>query len=260
MLSDWLKSYESGTYWLADNHAHKCAVEIHGFGFNDAVPLFSGPMFESTLSLSPWLIPVSNEVLSIDDKVLNLGIGLNSSAEMSDVLAHLRSLLLASYQGEDVVFRYYDKSVIGPMLSVMNQSEVNHLLGNIDEVALADESLNRYSNNSQEEFALKEGVWWKVQERHLKPLYNVNLHAKSIERRWWNLLPQMMERLTAPEMVISGALTRAKTKGYDPEQWEACALIEVSTKTETHLSELSQPFQLTFEELKSLEKIKEAWI
>lgn len=260
MLSEWFQLNEGKYYWLADANTHQKAVKEYGFGFDDSVPVFFGPTFESAKALSPWLVPVSEELLSVKADVLNLGIGIQSSAEFESLLAHLRSLLLASYEGEEVMFRFYDKQVIGPMLSAMEESEVNSLLGNMDQLAIVDDSLTCYANQSKITFELNTDTWWKVQPHHLSALYNENTHAKSIERRWWNLFPQMMERLSDPNEVILNALKKAKERGYQQDQMEACALVEVTHQTQTHLSELSQPFHLNLEELKELETLKEVWI
>ncbi|KOO16619.1 hypothetical protein AKJ18_00675 [Vibrio xuii] len=259
MLSEWFQLSEGRYYWLADAKTHQQAVKESGFGFDDSVPLFSGPMFESAKALSPWLVPVSDQLLGVKSGVLDLGIGIQSNAEFELVLEHLRSILLASYEGEEVMFRFYDKQVIGPMLLAMEESEINSLLGNIDQLAIANDSLACYVNSSKAEFILNTDTWWKVQPHHLTALYNENTHAKSIERRWWNLFPEMMERLTNPNDVILAALKKAKERGYPQEQMEACALVEVTRQTQTHLSELSQPFHLNLEELKELETLKEVW-
>jgi len=259
MLSEWFQLSEGQYYWLADTTTHQRAVKESGFGFDDSVPLFAGPMFESAQALSPWLVPVSEQLRSVESDVLDLGIGIQSAAEFDQLIEHLRSLLLASYEGEEVMFRFYDKQVIGPMLLTMEESEVNSLLGNIDQLAVANESLACYTNQSKVEFTLSTETWWKVQPHHLTVLYNVNTHAKSIERRWWNLFPKMMERLADPNDVILNALKKAQERGYPQDQMEACVLVEVTRQTQTHLSELSQPFHLNLEELKELETLKEVW-
>lgn len=259
MLSDWFQASKSYCYWLADANTHKQAVKESGFGFDDSVPLFSGPVFESAKALSPWLVPVSEQLLSVKGEVLDLGVGIQTTAELEPLLEHLRSLLLASYEGEEMVFRFYDTQVIGPMLAAMEQSEVNSLLGNIEQLAIVDEHLTCYVNRSQVEFSLNSDIWWKVQPHHLSALYNENTHAKSIERRWWNLFPKMMERLENPNDVIRNALKKAQERGYPQDQMEACVLVEVTRQTQTHLSELSQPFHLNLEELKELESLKEVW-
>jgi hypothetical protein len=59
--------------------------------------------------------------------------------------------------------------------------------------------------------------------------------------------------------VILNALKKAQERGYPQDQMEACVLVEVTRQTQTHLSELSQPFHLNLEELKELETLKEVW-
>ncbi|RTZ16723.1 DUF4123 domain-containing protein [Vibrio aquaticus] len=260
MLSGWFRSCEIQTYWLADCQAHQRAVKEFGFGFEESLPLFSGALFEQVTSLSPWLVPVSNELLDLKEETLGQGIGLASTASINSLVDHLRSLLFASFNGEEVMFRYYDNNVIEPMLRAMEEDERNRFLGNIDQLAVSADALQCYVNGSVTSYSLQTQPWWKIQEHHLAALYNAEVHARSIERRWWNLFPQMMARLNNPQMLIVETLEKAQTQGYEPEIHEACVMVEIARRTQTQLSDLTQPFQLTFDELNTLETINKVWI
>ena len=260
MLSGWFKSCEAQSYWLADSHAHQCAIKELGFGFEDSLPLFSGDAFGQVTSLSPWLVPASDELLSLKEETLDQGIGLASTVLPNLIVAHLRSLLLASFNGEEVIFRFYDKSVIEPMLRTMEEDERNQLLGNIDQLAVTADSLQCYFNRSLTAYRLQSRPWWKIQQSHLTELYNADIHAKSIERRWWNLVPQIMAKLNHPQQLIFATLEKARQQGYEPDAREACVMVELARQTQTQLSDLTAPFQLTFDELKTLERMNKVWI
>ena len=64
MLKSWFEEQPEHQYWLVDHKLHKLAVAQNGgFGFDGAIPVFYGAMFDSVMSLSPWLIPVSASIL-----------------------------------------------------------------------------------------------------------------------------------------------------------------------------------------------------
>lgn len=259
MLKSWLATNSGTKFWLADNNAHKLAVAEYGFGFEGELPLFTGPEFQSVQAFSPWLVPVSEGLLQVSSEVLAQGIAISSQALATDILEHLRSLLFASFEGEEVMFRYYDLKVLSPMLLQFEENERSRFMGNIDEIAYLDDELKMYSNNLKTSFELNRTTWWNILPHHIASLYQRETHAKSLNRRWWQLSSRMMERVENSELVILSALKRAQTNGFESSQWESCALVEIAGHANVHLSELSIPFHLTFDEVKLLEKIKEKW-
>ncbi|WP_462055269.1 DUF4123 domain-containing protein, partial [Vibrio cholerae] len=87
-----------------------------GIVFDGTQVVFHGETFAPVMSLSPWLIPVSDKVLELSDELLQQGIFLTSHSSTSELLSHLQSLLIAALEGEEVLFRFYDRQVILPML------------------------------------------------------------------------------------------------------------------------------------------------
>ena len=259
MLKSWLATNIETKYWLANNNTHKLAVAEYGFGFEGEVPLFTGPEFQSVQALSPWFIPVSEGLFQVSDEVLAQGIAISSPALATDILEHLRSLLFASFEGEEVMFRYYDLKVLSLMLDQFEEIERGRFMGNIDDIVYLDGDLKIYSNHLKTPFELNRTTWWNILPHHLAPLYQRETHAKSLNRRWWQLSSNMMERVENSELVILSAFERAQTNGFESSQWESCALVEIAGHANVHLSELSIPFHLTFDEVKLLEKIKEKW-
>ncbi|NAX43114.1 MULTISPECIES: DUF4123 domain-containing protein [unclassified Vibrio] len=264
MLKSWFEAQSEHQYWLVDHKLHKLALAQNGgFGFEEAVPLFYGSMFDSVMPLSPWLIPVTDIVLELPESLLAQGLVLSSQVSTQEVLGHLRSLLIAALDGEEVMFRFYDRDVIIPILRAMDESEVNHFLGNINQLVAIDhheeDALITFSNTSCSEFVLRHGTWWNMLPHHLAPLYNVNVHANSLERRWWELLPHLLQRLESPQQTILSALQSALEKQNSYEVAEQHALVALVTVTDTALDDLSHPLHLTLDELKELKAIKESW-
>ncbi|USD40072.1 DUF4123 domain-containing protein [Vibrio sp. SCSIO 43135] len=259
MLGTWLNDNAASKYWLVDANTYNTAIKKNdGFAFDEAIPLFKGALFASVQSLSPWLIPYDDEVSQLPEELVSLGIGLASEENPQAVSLHLQSLLIASLDGVETMFRFYDRTVLTKMLATMEQSEINTLLGCISSVAVVeDDRLIVYENNSQHEYVFTPDTWWKIKPHHLAPLYDVASHVHSIERRCWELIPNLLAMLTDVHQTISFAVHKGITRTGSPEEAEKYALIAIADESGTHLSELSQPFHLTFDELKALETIKE---
>ncbi|MDC5848493.1 DUF4123 domain-containing protein [Vibrio europaeus] len=261
MLKDWfIAKGEGAAFWLVDSQSHAEAVKEFGFGFEDSRPLFEGEMFSSVKDFSPWLIPVTEEVLSLQEETLNRCIGVLSEHKFEEVVEHLQSLLTASLEGEEVLFRFYDSKVVLQMLKAMDKGELASFMGNISEIAFFDDEIRVFSNTPKPDFKPQSETWWKILPHHLVELYNIKAHAHAIERRWWELLPQLMEKLDTPSVVLIGALQKGIDAGFKIEKLEYGAMVELAKITGTHISEFSIPFHLTFEELKELETIKESWV
>ncbi|EGS69322.1 hypothetical protein VCBJG01_1454, partial [Vibrio cholerae BJG-01] len=129
MLLQWLSEQTSNVYWLADHSTFKQAVANNsGIVFDGTQVVFHGETFAPVMSLSPWLIPVSDKVLALPDELLQQGIFLTSHSSTSELLSHLQSLLIAALEGEEVLFRFYDRQVIVPMLDAMRDLERNDFL------------------------------------------------------------------------------------------------------------------------------------
>lgn len=259
MLKAWLKEQQPNSFWLVCARTHNQALTSNGFGFDNAAPLFWGNTFKDVMALSPWLIPVSDEVLALDEGLLNQGLGIATTCSVTTI-RHLRSMLMSALDGEEVLFRFYDKVVIGPMLKAMMPSEIQQFLGNIDSLALVDDKLISFTRNSHSHFELKKETWWKLQPHHLAPIYNTKHHAIAIEKRCWELIPDILEQLDEPLQVISSALERGIELGYPIFELETCAIVELAQQTNTDLSQLIEPLRLTEQELWELKTTKERWV
>lgn len=259
MFTSYFTLSDSNTYWLVDSKTHKLAVKELGFGFDEEVPIFFGEGFASAMTLSPWLIPVTDQVTSLTEEVLEQGVLFHSKASLDGVIDHLRSLLIASLDGEEVMFRYYDKKVLLAMLQAMDESERYAFMGNIDTMIIAQQGIHEFQNNASKPFELNLDVWWRLLPHHMDALYDVQNHAQILERRLWELIPNALAQFDSPSNVIIHALERAIERNYGKAQLESCVIIEVAKQANLHLSELSMPLRLTFDELKALQSIKETW-
>lgn len=124
MLLQWLSEQTSNVYWLADHLTFKQAVANNsGIVFDGTQVVFHGETFAPVMALSPWLVPVSDMVSDIDYECLQQGIFLSCSCPSTELLSHLQSLLIAALEGEEVLFRFYDRQVIVPMLERMDEIE-----------------------------------------------------------------------------------------------------------------------------------------
>lgn len=218
MILSWFQQQQNHRYWLVDRKLHKQALQQNGgFGFEEAVPLFYGAMFTEVMPLSPWLIPVSESILSLPEALLEQGIGLSSHAVGDEVLQHLRSLLIAGLEGEEVMFRFYDRSVIIAMLARMDQSEVNQFLGNINQLAAlgdGDQGHDRdqghlvtFDNTSHAPFNAQQGSWWVIKAHHLDKQENLPLLKANLESWLWQHFPKAMDQHLTQGRDIASMLT-----------------------------------------------------
>lgn len=257
MLKSW-SSQQTSAYWLTTADLHQQAIKQNQqIGFNDALPLFYGESFKEVMSLSPWLIPMQDSFNNVEPSTFSQGMVIVSNAPIWDVVVHLRSLLFVAMDGEEVLFRYYDKNVLAAVLATFTQSEINAWLGNAQQLALMqDDELKIYRNTSQLEYQLQNQPWWKMEPHHLAPTYQVTYHAKVIERRLWEKLPDQMCQWASPFIFIQQALQQALDHDNDFEQAESFALVKFSQQTQTDYSSLAQALLLTREDVQQLQQLE----
>ncbi|MCW8336336.1 DUF4123 domain-containing protein [Vibrio paucivorans] len=195
-MYDWLSSNDSGEskYWLVDFKTHGEAVKLNqGFGLDDSIPVFDSERFDSVMNLSPWLIPISDEVLGQLSEVLPKGIGLSCSADLVSLLSHLRSLLIASLNGEEVMFRYYDLKVLSSMSENLEPGEVENFLGCVSSLAInVGDTLKVHTSSHRQLWTAKSGTWWKILPHHFEQQENLSLVSTNLSAWLWQRFPQLM--------------------------------------------------------------------
>lgn len=253
MFASWFQQQTGDQYWLVDYQVHKEALRQNGsIGFEDSIPLFDGAMFAEVMSLSPWLIPVSKSVSSLPESLLEKGLVLSSSESSQSVLDHLRSLLIAALEGEEVLFRFYDRQVIIPMLTRMDETEKNQFLGNINQLAALDNQEQAqfvtFTNKSNTPFSAHETTWWVVKPHHLESSADLSLIQTNLESWLWRHYPDTMNEhliqgrdvssilvpfLTAPEQTLTyRVMSAAIVSIAGPEQLTQHSMIEFLQKHE----------------------------
>ncbi len=259
-LHNWFLSQQNA-YWLVSSETHKKAIkQNHQLGFSDALPLFYGESFHSVMDYSPWLIPVQSAFNNIEANTFEQGLVFVSSSSIWDVIEHLRTLLFAALEGEEVLFRFYDTKVLVPMLATFHQDEINVFLGNCQSISCVEGGiLKQYTNLSQLEYKPKTSSWWRILPHHLAPLYNVKTHAQIIVNRLWEKLPRQTDLLSEPVVFFQHYLSQAIELGFSSDKAEGIALVEFSKQTNTSYQFLSQALLLTDDELDELQKIEKEW-
>lgn len=265
MRESWLAKYNHKTcYWLAGHSACEEAIDflkvqaVQGL-MASAEPLFLDPPFDSLIAYTPWLVPLTDIVLSLPDAILSMGILIHSNAEKSLVARHLRSLLNAEMNEEKMLFRFYDVKVLAPMLPMMSLTEQSDFMGNI-EALLIQLPLNDIENQDSDLgvnvqakakndfiviendkaalFQTRSEPWWIIAPEHLEGLYNFKHHAYAISRRLWELLPNMMAGLTNPLASLELGFEKAQDQKLNKDDAELWVLAHIAQLTQTELDTL----------------------
>ncbi|MGD8110997.1 DUF4123 domain-containing protein [Vibrio sp. TRT 21S02] len=259
MLKAWFSARQQNNFWLVDKKGYQTVIQAnHGKAIDDAMPLFQGEQFSEVLDLSPWLLPISSELLSLADDVFTFGIGLSTSVEQITLIQHLRSLLVAAYEGEEMMFRFYDTNVLSPMFETMDAGERSAFLGCVSELAIChDGELAQYDSDMTEHWAHQDAIWWKILPKHLAPLYKVTTHAKALERRFWQKLPDSMAQLDDPYQTLLTAMESAQQRNLSAQDIEFVAIKTLMSATNTHLSVITQAFHLSQDEQSQLMNTQE---
>ncbi len=248
-------------YWLVTASVYQEAVhQLHSI--DDATPLFEGKAYEDVMPLSPWLIPISS-LTELDSETLNKGMVLTSDAGMNAVLAHLRSLLIAGLEGDEVLFRFYDPLVIMPMLAVMSEVDKHALLGHVTSWSNAEILENgefvitTYSTLPKSDFVVNNEPWWVIKEEHLKEMQDIPKLAHHIERRLWEVLPQVMNQISAPKQTFISVLQSAQDAGLSPADAQLKVLANLVVNQIRPIGEISKALALSWDEEQRLQHLVE---
>ncbi|PAR45152.1 DUF4123 domain-containing protein [Vibrio metoecus] len=259
MIQQWLTEQETPVFWLLDQQGFKQVISANnGVVFDDTLIVFHGEIFAPVMSLSPWLVPVTETVLQLSDEQFQQGIFLTSNSSATELLSHLQSLLIAALEGEEVLFRFYDTEVILPMLDAMLENERNDFLGSVERLATANKGTFRiWENTRMDDFVSQSTTWWKMQPYHLAPLYRTQVHAQVLERRFWEKLPFVMEQIDEPYQFIKNVLDEGIEFGLDPEQAELLVLNSTIAHSFSSIDQLRDALQLNQQELQEIIYIRE---
>ncbi|ENM5748503.1 DUF4123 domain-containing protein [Vibrio mimicus] len=259
MIQEWLMEQQTPVFWLLEQQGFKQVIAANnGVVFDDTLVVFHGETFAPVMSLSPWLVPVTEKVLQLSDEQFQQGIFLTSNSSATELLSHLQSLLIAALEGEEVLFRFYDTEVILPMLDAMRDLERNEFLGPVEKLAAVKQGVfQEWGNTRSSEFIYQPAPWWKIQPYHLMPLYRTEVHAQVLERRFWEKLPYVMEQLDEPQQWIKTILDEAKQANLGHDNAEYLVLNHLWKASLTTLEQLSNALHLNQQELQEIMQIRE---
>ncbi|MBD1557853.1 DUF4123 domain-containing protein [Vibrio sp. S9_S30] len=259
MIKDWINNHiDSNTlYWIVSSEGFDLAIRSEGIHkIEDAHTFFHESYFRDLKSLSPRMIPIRDNILSLPEDILHLGIIIASSAEYHTLIEHYSSLFHAILDGEEVLFRYHDPMVIAPMLPTMSQSDMNLFLGNAEKVAVYfEEKVTQFQNSSEQLFQPKTSPWWVMKDTHLKPLYKTAIHAKHLERHLWRFVPELIRQHDDPAHQIDQYLQSTPHPQCTESDRETYALANLlATSKDITLKALTEKLHLSAQEVEGIRK------
>lgn len=204
----WFKEQGPDCYAVVDPLAN-CAPHQKFFqlGGKDALPILTQTRAAKDASSGPWLLPRPDRdflAWMFENREQRPGIFLSSGQDVQLLRQHLASLFWAIQQGEEVIFRYYDPGVIGPMAERFELAESRAFLGPIQSLlAISGEQIWTLAN-AEPQGELRSAPWWKIEDHHLPDNSLVGLH--NLERWLWRHLEAEMMKIYGEGVDIAQTL------------------------------------------------------
>lgn len=139
----------------------------------DAWPLYAGTEFKDEVLCGPWLLPLAQlpgwQAWWQKQEAAGYATGMLIASEHmpGKLVQHWQSLLLAGLDGEEVIFRYYDPRILGPMLYTFTEEETRRFLGPTNELLVWHNNdwlmVSPYPEPDLTEHA---EPWWRMQDGH----------------------------------------------------------------------------------------------
>ncbi|MFV8458472.1 DUF4123 domain-containing protein [Vibrio owensii] len=234
------------TYWLASSQVYKSALDKASLP--SATCVFVGDEFREVMHLSPWLVP-AEEVVNLPRAIVEQGIMLESEATMFEVNQHLNSLLFVMFEGEEMLIRFYDVSVLAPLIAQFDVAELDDFLGNIHRLHLYADGLKTYTRSRNHEYALQVRPWYRLNPEYMDESYSVTVHADSMIRRLWALFPNVMRQLDGRmSELVTRSLSLSQQAQLSPDVAELAALALLVENSPLSLSNMIKTFHLNSEE------------
>lgn len=237
-------------YWLVGHQGVQAAriQQPNSMLMAPAIPLFIDAPFKELRHVTPWLIPVSDDLVKLPNDILALGVTLECTVPTEILVNHLRSLLQAGLEGQSVLFRFYDPLVLTPMLNNITRMRQEQLLGPITRLAATTPQLSvALEKEAPESFVPHSEPWWVINPQDLVELYTPKQHAYALARRVWEILPQLVATLDQPEACIEQGL-RLAPNALNEEERELWVLAHLAHASDPPLTELGQRLRLTQEQ------------
>lgn len=255
-MKEWILNHANHVYWLVTADLFKKALN-ENMPIDEAIPLFCLNTFKDLMSLSPWLVPAESLTV-LDEKLIQQGLLLKSDYPTNEVLNHLRSLLLAGLDGEEVLFRFYDPMVIAPMLNLMQESEKYLFMGNIKTLRYCHlETTITLNNPLHDCHKQHEEPWWVIQPEHLVNSYDLDIHCQILDRRFWNVIPEVMEANVTSNIIIKDALIYASNQQWSSDDAELYVLSRLLETSNASIADIAPKLHLSSVETTALVKFSE---
>jgi hypothetical protein len=213
---------------LADN---KPLVHWYQYADNtDAWPLYAGTEFSGDVLSGPWLLPLNAcpswldwwQIQELEHKAT--GVLIASEYPPEQQVKHWRSLLTAGLDGEEVLFRYYDPRVLGPMLYTFTEDETRRFLGPTNEILVWHHNDWVVASPYPEpDVTEHHESWWRMQEPHFvgQPGSKA-VTLFNIEQWLWRNANEPTTQLYEQQGPISESLDQAYQRAISaniPELW-----------------------------------------
>ncbi|OBU28675.1 DUF4123 domain-containing protein [Photobacterium kishitanii] len=239
-------------FWLINNDIYKDLLNNGAIYLEGAEPLFASQPFYDLIDVSPWVIPITDNHTHLDESLLSKGILFESPSHQT-LIAHFRSLLLAGYQGESVMFRFYDPHIFNSVYQNGTLDRRSLFLGAAHRVHMKINGEHiRLDNPYPDRFLLQKAPWWIIGDDDFSDLYNIDNHAYCVSRRLWQVLPELMEKLTKAESDLTVLFHHGShlVQKKSIEYWVIAALIH---QTHISLSHVVERLHLDIEEQQKLQ-------
>ena len=239
-------------YWIINHDVYQEMLEIQTSTtwLEHAFPLFSGEFFNELIEVTPWVIVATETILSLPQRILSQGVIIFSPNEQH-LFEHLQSLLLALYQGERVLFRFYDPFILHAIASTLSDDRLALLFGCIEKVHLIKgDAVIEIMNPYPLRYVYQASPWWVINDEDLSKTDNLDNYAYSVSRRLWDKLPEMMTSLPPEDRDLKQLFQQGQQHTSDIEMWVLGQLI---IKTQTPITLVSQRLLFDLEEQQSLQ-------
>lgn len=168
--------------------------------YTDAWPLYAGTEYSDDLLAGPWLLPLE-QLPGWEDwwqqqesNHSATGLLLASEYPIEKLVQHWKSLLKAGLDGEEVLFRFYDPRVLGPMLFALSETETRILLGPTNEMLLwYDKDWLAASPYPEPDLTEHTEPWWRIKMSHLAGVSGQKERlVENLDNWLWQHEPELM--------------------------------------------------------------------
>jgi len=166
----------------------------------DAWPLYAGTEYGDDVLSGPWLLPLaqlpswSSWWQEQEENEQATGFLLASEVPPERLAQHWISLIKAGLDGEEVLFRFYDPRVLGPMLFTFTEDETRRFLGPTDEILVWHQG-EWVTASPYPEPEMTEHIepWWRMQPQHLSTIPGQKERLiENLDHWLWQQEPDLM--------------------------------------------------------------------